>query len=187
MKPIQEIAEEKHMPVNDGFGRIHALSELIAQRAFEIFECRGRTDGNDLSDWFGAEAELFHSAHLHLYESDDALAVEAEVPGFHADDLEVGVEPLRLTIAGWRQASGNAAGKVVYFDACANRILRAMDLPMEVDPKKATATLKDGILELALPKANPTSTMDRRTYSIIRAEDARLWTESFANLFGRVS
>jgi len=34
------------------------LSELIAQRAYELYEERGRGDGEDLNDWLRAEAEV---------------------------------------------------------------------------------------------------------------------------------
>ena len=32
--------------------------ERIAARAYELWEARGRTDGNDLEDWLKAETEL---------------------------------------------------------------------------------------------------------------------------------
>jgi hypothetical protein len=34
------------------------LSEMIARRAYEIYEERGRCDGADMNDWFRAEAEV---------------------------------------------------------------------------------------------------------------------------------
>ena len=34
------------------------LSELIARRAYEIYEERGRCDGDDMNDWLRAEAEI---------------------------------------------------------------------------------------------------------------------------------
>jgi hypothetical protein len=32
--------------------------EQIAQRAYELYEARGREDGHDLEDWLCAEAEI---------------------------------------------------------------------------------------------------------------------------------
>jgi len=34
------------------------LRELIARRAYEIYEERGRCDGDDINDWLMAEAEV---------------------------------------------------------------------------------------------------------------------------------
>src|SRR5437016_2944713 len=94
---------------------------------------------DDLNDWFHAEEELFHSAHVHLYESDDVLALEAEVAGFSSEDLDVSVEPRRVTVTGKRTSNGVTTRKIIYCDTCADRIFRTLLLPVEVDPKKATA------------------------------------------------
>ena len=34
------------------------LDEKIRQRAYELYEQRGRTDGSELEDWVQAEAEV---------------------------------------------------------------------------------------------------------------------------------
>jgi hypothetical protein len=34
------------------------IQEQIRQRAYEIYEARGREDGHDLDDWFIAESEV---------------------------------------------------------------------------------------------------------------------------------
>lgn len=175
MKPIQRAAESQRVVTNEIFGETNALAETIARRAFEIFQCRGRADGNDLDDWLRAEAELFHPAHVYVYESGDTLRVSAEVPGFAAEELLVSIEPRRLTITGKRTTNHRTARKVLYCEACADRVFRALGLPVEVDPKEATAALNNGILELAMPKA----ALQTRTYSIVRADDARLWTQPF--------
>ncbi len=36
----------------------HPLEELIRERAYELYELRGREDGKDVDDWLQAEAEL---------------------------------------------------------------------------------------------------------------------------------
>jgi outer membrane protein TolC len=35
------------------------LHERIAQRAYQLYETRGRVDGYDVQDWLRAEQELF--------------------------------------------------------------------------------------------------------------------------------
>lgn len=185
LKPVSQFAEPAFVQTTETLDRMAAVMELIASRAYDIFENRGRQHGDDLADWLRAEEELFHTAHVHLHESNDALSLNAEVAGFSCEDLEVSVEPHRVSITGRRASNGITSRKVIYSDACADRIFRALPLPVEIDPKKATAFLKDGILQVALPKASPTLTVEIRTFSIVRAEDARLWTESLAKLFRR--
>lgn len=153
-QPAKEAAPMKLLPGSDLFDRIQEVSNSIARRAFEIFEGRGRALGHDLEDWLRAESEFLHPVHLDITESEDALTARAEVPGFSAKELEVGVEPHRLTISGKRESSEERTSKkTIYTEHCRNQIFRAIDLPAEVDSTKVTATLKDGVLELSMPKA----------------------------------
>ena len=140
----------------DLFNRMQQLSDSIARRAFEIFEGNGRIFGRDLDDWFHAESELLHPIHVDVAESDEGLTVHAEVPGFTAKELEVSVEPRRLTIAGKRETKEERKEqKTIYTERCSDEILRVIDLPADVDTTKVAATLKDGVLELQMPKAAP--------------------------------
>jgi len=129
------------------------ISDLIARRAFELFEGNGRWPGRDLEDWLRAEAEIVHPLPLELTESDSHFAVRVEVPGFTAKDLEISLEPRCLKISGKREAKGEEKkGKAIRSELQADLILRAIDLPADVDASKASATLKDGVLTIDLPK-----------------------------------
>ena len=157
VQPAKDSTPMRLLPGSSLFDRIEEMSNSIARRAFGIFENRGRALGHDLEDWLRAESELLHPVHLDITESDDAVMVRAEVPGFTSKELEVGVEPHRLTISGKRESSGEHAGKrTVYSEHCVNQIFRTVDLPGDVDSSKVTATLKDGMLELSMPKAAKT-------------------------------
>jgi HSP20 family protein len=150
----KEAVPVKSLPGRDLFERVRELSHAVAHRAFELFNGRGRADGHDLEDWFRAESEILHPVHLDLAESADAFTVRAEVPGFSAKELEVGVEPHRLTISGKREESKeHTSKKTIYKEQCSSQIYRAIELPAEVDTSKVTATLKNGVLELSMAKA----------------------------------
>jgi HSP20 family protein len=135
--------------------RISQIHEQIARRAFEIFQGEGDFWGHDLDNWFKAEAELLHTSHINIDESEGALSIEAEIPGFDAKDLQVSMEPRRLIISGKKETSkeDKKKGKTVYKEQCSSELLRVIDLPAEVDATKATAMLKNGVLELNVPKA----------------------------------
>ena len=133
--------------------RINRLHDTIARRAFELFEGRGGFFGRDLEHWFEAESELLHPVHVSIAETDDALEVKAELPGFSPKELQISLESGRLIISGKKESSEeHKKGKVVYSERCSNEILRVVDLPAAVDATKATATLKNGVLSLGLPK-----------------------------------
>ena len=154
MQPAKTPVPVKQAETENVFDRIQQTYDSIAQRAFEIFDNNGRWRGRELNDWLQAESELLHPVQLELEESDDNLAVRAEVPGFSTKELEIHVGPRKLTITGKHEAQEESKkGKTVYSERCAKEILRVVDLPAEVDSSKVTATLKDGILSLEMPKA----------------------------------
>ncbi len=142
--------------------RVNNLFQTVAKRAYEIFEGNGRILGHDIEHWFRAEMELLHPVHIEITQSGEELEVKAEVPGFSEKEIEVSVEPQRLTITGKRETSKKEEkkGKTVYEEFCSDQILRVVDLPIAVDADKVTATLKNGILQMKMPKAANSKTVE---------------------------
>jgi len=152
-KPETSTQSETSSPLIED---VATLCDKIASRAFEIYEGNGRLIGLDVADWYQAEAEFLHPLHIAVAESPEAVTVRADVPGFKEEDLKIEVEPRRVTIAGNRETrKESSSNKIIYSETCADRILRAVDMPAEVDTKKATTTVKDGVLVLHSPKATP--------------------------------
>ncbi len=152
-------AEEPAKPINyvPLFDQVQDTFNAISRRAYEIFEGNGRSFGRDLEDWFLAERELVHPVHVNIEEFDDFLAVSAEVPGFSEKELEINLEPRRLTITGKREAKKEEkVGKTLYAEKCCDQILRIVDLPVDIETDRVNATLKNGVLEFTLPKAAKT-------------------------------
>lgn len=153
---VQRVEESGAVKVHKNenfFERTNEMFDAISHRAYEFFENNGRTFGHDTENWFKAEQELFHPAHVTITETDDVLEVKAEVPGFNEKELEVNVEPRRLTITGKRETNKEEnKGKTVYTETSSNQIFRVLDLPADVEPAKTTTTLKNGMLQLTLPK-----------------------------------
>jgi HSP20 family molecular chaperone IbpA len=135
---------------------IHDLRDHINRRAFEISSIHGQHIGHELADWLQAEMEFLHPAYIEVSESPRTLIVRADVPGFKEKDLEIEVEPRRVTIAGKRVTrSGSHTHKRIYSEVSSDVILRVIDLPAAVDAAKVKTTVKDGVLELDLSKAEP--------------------------------
>lgn len=134
------------------------MKEAIARRAYELFERRGRVHGHDVDDWLQAESELLPRIPHTVAQTESEFIVFAELPGhWKADELLVGIEPRRLIVSGERE------DQVTYTDSQGSRmesrqqtILRVLDLPMDVDPMRATASLVPKTLEIVMPKAHPT-------------------------------
>lgn len=136
------------------FDQIRETANSIAHRAFELFEKRGREFGNDLEDWLKAESELIRRVPVEIKETDDNLEIRAEIPGFKPEELNVFVEPKRLTISGEAEKSKEEKNdNTLYSEWRSQKVFRAFDLPREVKTDGVKATLKDGILSLTLAKA----------------------------------
>jgi HSP20 family protein len=133
--------------------RINRIYDAVAHRAYELFERDGRIDGNDVRHWLEAEKEFLQPLQLHLEESAGDIVVRAEVPGFNANDLEVNVEPRRVIITGKREFKKETKeGESQFTEERSDEILRTLELPCEVDAGKVSATLKEGVLNIQMPK-----------------------------------
>ncbi|HEV2386327.1 MAG TPA: DUF2934 domain-containing protein [Candidatus Acidoferrales bacterium] len=136
------------------FDDMKHVFDRIASRAYQIFESNGRQPGSDLQNWYRAEAELLCPVQVDIFDSQDTLTLRTEVPGFRADELQIGLEPGRFTIAGTRRTPGNRRQKQAdSADRGWNHVFHSAPLPHEVDPAHAKATLVAGVLRLQLTKA----------------------------------
>lgn len=138
-------------------GRMEELTKSVAKRAYEFFEARGRRFGNELEDWFRAESEFLRPVPVTMKETETQINVQAEVPGFKADEIKISTEPERLIIEGnsvqtTEEQSKEEPEKVLFSERRSNKFCRSFTLPAEIDPAKVTANLKNGVLEIVLPK-----------------------------------
>jgi len=129
------------------------INNLIACRAYELFESQGSMHGRDREDWLRAESEILLPVPVDVTEGETELTIHADVPGFREKDLEVRVAPRSLCITGKRQeASEQKKGKTVYCERRCKHIFRVLELPCEIDPDTVQASVSDGLLELKLSK-----------------------------------
>ena len=93
------------------------------------------------------------AANPQITEGESELVVHANVPGFNENDLKVEAAPRCLCILGrHEEAPGEIEEKVGASQRRCQRIFRLLDLPSEIDPDGMKATVRDGILEINLPK-----------------------------------
>lgn len=91
---------------------------------------------------------------LNVWEDDDNLYVEAELPGLSADAIDVAVaDGDQLTVAGERTPCGPAGGVWLRQECGYGRFARTVTLPTMVDPDGVEARYEAGVLTLTLPKS----------------------------------
>jgi HSP20 family protein len=93
------------------------------------------------------------SPSVDVIERDDAVVVKAELPGVDKKDIDVSVTSNTVTIKGsTSHEEKEEKGDYYRCEMSRGSYSRTLSLPAEVDEGKAKAKLKDGILELTLPK-----------------------------------
>ncbi len=88
-----------------------------------------------------------------VVDRDSEVLVRAEVPGFDNKELDVSVTDGAVTIKGEHgEETREEEGQYFHSEITRNAFTRTVALPSEVDADKASASFKNGILELTLPK-----------------------------------
>lgn len=125
------------------------------ERMFDEFFDRGwlpplRRERPLFSSLSALEARL---PKLDIIDRDEEVIVKAEVPGVNKDDIEINLTGNLITIKGEsRKEEKEEKGDYYRCEISRGAFSRTATLPAEVDDSKAKATMKDGVLEITLPK-----------------------------------
>lgn len=127
---------------NGPFGMLHPFDNSLE----ELFK---RTVGRRAAN--APSVRAFPA--LNVWEDDDHLFVEAEIPGVKMDDLEISVFEGELTIKGQRKVDEEEGTTWHRQERGTGAFGRVMRLPFEVDVDHVKAELAAGVLTIELPKA----------------------------------
>ena len=90
---------------------------------------------------------------IDLVDRDHDLVIRAELPGVDKDDIEITVAGEYLTIEAKREIRAEEKKKTFYRSELGyGRMIRTIYLPAEIDAENVKAELRNGILEIQLPK-----------------------------------
>ena len=92
-----------------------------------------------------------------LIDEGNAFVVRAELPGLSKDDVDLNVTADDLEIRAEARGSREEKEKDYFYQERTYQALqRVLRFPEEVKPDLASAALKDGLLEVRIPKKEPT-------------------------------
>ncbi|CAG0962008.1 Spore protein SP21 [Methylophilaceae bacterium] len=110
------------------------------------------------------EFERQRIPNLDIIDRDSEIVVRAEIPGIDKKDVSVAVTDNLLTVKGQTQSEKkDEKGDYHRHEISRSSFARSVTLPGAVDASRSAATLKDGILEIKMPKAESSQ---RRTIAV---------------------
>ncbi len=90
---------------------------------------------------------------LDLYQNSDNVVAQVELPGMRKEDIEISLHDGTLTVAGERKIESPEGSSAERSERRVGKFRRSVTLPVRVDSNKVSASYRDGILTITLPKA----------------------------------
>ena len=111
----------------------------------------------ELPFWAGSsrQSQLFGgwAPALDLHQSNDNIVAVVELPGMRKEEIEISLQDGMLIISGERKEETRPENGATRTERYTGKFRRSITLPSPVDVNKVSATYKDGILTVTLPKA----------------------------------
>ncbi len=109
---------------------------------------------NQLFNEWAVDSQRDDLPPVNIWKTSDGLALTAELPGVHADDIELSVHQNQLTLSGKRKPLNlSETDKLYRQERDYGDFERKFELPLKVDVTKIEAKFADGILRVELPQA----------------------------------
>ena len=112
---------------------------------------------------FGAEDFERLTPAVDMYDEGKEIVMKADLPGIKKEDLHLDLTAENvLTLSGERKMEETIEKSGLYrAERSYGSFLRSFELPSGVDTEKITASLKEGVLEIRLPKTEKAETETR--------------------------
>ena len=92
---------------------------------------------------------------VNVYEYDDKIGIIAEIPGLHKKNVSVEVEEQVLIISGDKHGFDTDGGKCITRELKQSSFKRSFNLGEYLDGDNISASFKDGMLSISIPKKEP--------------------------------
>jgi HSP20 family protein len=123
------------------------------ERTFTAMDELRRTFERAYRDEEGFTFERSGWPRLSLWDEGSQLVLKADVPGLTEKDVQLQLTQDVLTVSGERRSDAPEGYSVHRQERLPARFSRSFTLPVKVDGAAITASLKDGVLTVTMPKA----------------------------------
>jgi HSP20 family protein len=135
------------------FEEIAKRFEGVQQRAFDLFDKRGRALGHELEDWLKAEQEVFGWPAAELAEKNGVYEMQVALPGFEEKDVQVTATPTEVVVhAATKEEKKTQKGAVLWTEFGSDDVYRRFRVPNPISVVNVTANLENGILRINAPQ-----------------------------------
>jgi HSP20 family protein len=139
------------------------MGRMIRSADFPVFDLRREIDQLFDNFFVSPNTSITQGAgtfqpSLEISEDEKGYVLSAELPGLSEKDVSVEASGDVLTIRGekTRETSGKKGG-YEYSERSYGQFTRSLQLPPGTDASKIDATVKDGVLKVAIPKSEAQS------------------------------
>lgn len=121
------------------------------RRIAGLREAMNRMFEDTISETSNMEREMLLAVDVRA--EDEAYTITALVPGLEGDDLSIEIINNTVSLRGEFKSTEQENSKFLVCELPAGRFSRLITLPTALDPSKAEANIKNGVLVLQVPKA----------------------------------
>lgn len=160
-KPAQDVSEPRPVSLFSPLEEVEHLFDRLMPRAWMPAPMAWKWPM-----WGGLDQALESTRipQLDVIDQDKEILIRAEMPGVEKKDIDVSLTNNTLNIKGsCSHESTTQKSNYVRCERSAGNFSRSLAIPEGVDTSKITAHLKDGILEIVLPKEEA---MQRRSVEV---------------------
>ena len=165
-KPERAIARRTHVPTNHVLATFDDMMEDFSRRFRESIW----TPWEWAIEPYRVEFPI-REAYADLVDEGSKFLVRAEVPGIPRDKIDVSVTKDGIEISGETGAEKEEKEKnFVSRERSYSSIYKSLVFPEEVVPEKADCKVKDGVLEVSIPKKKPAPEVKKHKVEVKEAK-----------------
>lgn len=120
-----------------------------------------------LSENFGGQLAV------DVYQTEKNIVIQSTVAGVRVEDIDISVNNDMVTIRGIRKREHEVRPENFFYQECYwGGFSRSIILPFDVKAEKVTATLKNGILTITLPKVDKSRSKSIRVHEELDEDES---------------
>jgi HSP20 family protein len=132
---------------------------MWGDRGRDVDQFRGFKNQIDslFEDWFGRSMGGLLAPRIDVAEDEHAVVLWVELPGVAEGDIDVSLNGDQLTIKGEKRSEHQDKNDMQGYqlhrtERAYGAFQRTVAIPYKVDPEQITATFRDGVLKISVPK-----------------------------------